>query len=246
MGEHERTHGEPADDEPPLSEQEANELLERYEHLVYDIAHRLQHQLPDQVEIEDLVGWGYTGLFEAYQRYDESRSTRFTTYAYYRIRGAMLDGCPEPILNPANEKIETGCNEVLHTYAHVVRAHENKASLESRLSMLSDVTGTLMLVYVLGESPNRALKPDGAPHKQRLTRRQNAQKVREALTRLSGNERRVLEGVYLEDRSLSDIADELELSTSWVSRLHTRALRRLRNIIERNDEFEDLRHAIPI
>lgn len=245
MGNDTETHGE-GGDKAPLTDSDADELIDRYQDLVYKIAHRLHDNLPDEVPIDDLIGWGYTGLLEARERYDESRQTRFATYAYYRIRGAMLDSCPEPLLDPKRQQVEAKCNEVLNTYAHVVQNQEGQASLEDRLSMLSDVSGSLMMVFVLSDCPARALRPDGAPQNRDLVRRQSARKVREALEHLSDNEQRVLEGIYFEDETMTDLADELDLSPSWVSRLHTRALERMRGIIDDNEEFDDLRHAIPV
>lgn len=246
MGDDAATHGEADGDLPPLSSEETAELVERYRELVYKIAHRLHESLPEDVPIDDLVGWGYTGLIEAYRRYDESQKTRFGTYAYYRIRGAMIDACPDRLIDPSRRKTEIGCNEVLQTYGHVVQNHDNMTTLEDRLSMLSDVAGSLLTVYVLGESPDSALRPDGAPQKQKLVRRQNAETMRKALKRLGGNERTVLEEMYFNNRTLTDIAEELGLSPSWASRLHSRALDRLRKLIEKNEEFADLRHAIPV
>lgn len=230
----------------PLSDQEATELIERYESLVFKVAHRLKDNLPDEVELEDLVSWGFMGLLEAYQRYDESKSTQFATFAYYRIRGAILDACPEPLLDPQRRLAEVGCNEVLNTYAHVVQTSQGQVGLEDRLSLLSDVSGSLMMVFVLRDCPARSLRPDGAPHKRDLERRQVAERVRELLEKLSENERKVLVGVYFEGQSLTDIAAELDLSPSWTSRIHARALERLEQIIEEGDEFNDLRHALPV
>ena len=249
MGNDAATHGEGGTDYTPLSDEEASELIDRYQDLVYKIAHRLHDNLPDQVEIDDLIGWGYTGLLEAYQRYDESRQTRFATYAYYRIRGAILDACPEPILDPKRKLAESSCNEVLNVYAHVVENQRGQSTLEDRLSMLSDVTGSLMMVFVLRDCPQQALRPDGAPgapHKKEQTRRQAAQKIHDTLEKMPEAERDVLVGVYFEERSLTAIAEEMDLSPSWISRLHSRALERLRKLLETDEEFDDLRHAIPV
>src|SRR6185436_14020281 len=41
---------------------------------------------------DDLVGYGHKGLIEAADRFDSKQGVTFTTFAYYRIRGAMLDG----------------------------------------------------------------------------------------------------------------------------------------------------------
>ena len=57
------------------------------------IARQLSERLPadSSVFLEDLVSYGAIGLLEAFDRYDSSRQILFSTFAEYRIRGAMLD-----------------------------------------------------------------------------------------------------------------------------------------------------------
>lgn len=47
---------------------------------------------PRTILFEDLVGYGMVGLCEAAQRFDPSQGTKFSTYAYRRIQGSILDG----------------------------------------------------------------------------------------------------------------------------------------------------------
>ncbi len=229
-----------------MSDEEATDLVQRYENLVYKVAHRLHRDLPEQIDIQDLIGWGYAGLLEAHQRYDEEKSTQFASFAYYRIRGAMLDACPEPVMDPKRRLADVSCNEVLNTYAHVVQSHKSQASLESRLSAMSDVTGSMAMVFVLRDCPSKALRSGGAPHNRMLTRRQTAEKVRRILKDLPELEQSVLIGVYFEGRSLTDIGEKMGYSPSWVSRMHSRALNRLRKRIRCDDDLDDLRQPIPV
>jgi RNA polymerase sigma factor for flagellar operon FliA len=60
--------------------------------LVERIVRRLQRELDLSCDTDDLRGWGQQGLLEAKQRFDPARGVRFSTFAYYRIRGAVLDG----------------------------------------------------------------------------------------------------------------------------------------------------------
>ncbi len=229
-----------------LTDEQATALIERHSDLVYNIAHGLQQNLPEEIPLEDLVSWGYAGLLEAHRRYDDSKATQFGTYAYYRIRGAMLDACPEPIVDPQRRRTEVSCNEVLEVYAHVVRNQRHKTTIENRLSMLSDVTGSMMMIFVLNDCPEKALRNEGAPHQQQMVRRQTADKLREAVEELTDNEQAIIEGVYFEERSLTEMADEMGYSPSWTSRLHTRALENLQKIIDGDSDYGDLRNAVPI
>jgi RNA polymerase sigma factor FliA len=48
-------------------------------------------RVPDHVSYSELIGWGNLGLVDAARRFDPAKSS-FTTFAKYRIRGAILDG----------------------------------------------------------------------------------------------------------------------------------------------------------
>lgn len=58
--------------------------------LVRSIAARMRRRVP-QLETEDLVSAGIVGLIEAVDRFDDGRGVSFGTFAYPRIKGAILD-----------------------------------------------------------------------------------------------------------------------------------------------------------
>ena len=68
-------------------------VLKQYERRIYHIAHRLAGKIPPDanLDFEDLVSYGVLGLFEAMERFESARGNQFSTFADYRIRGAMID-----------------------------------------------------------------------------------------------------------------------------------------------------------
>ena len=73
--------------------QDQEDVFIAYRPKIVAIARRLYSKLSSSssIEIDDLVSAGGMGLLEALERYDSSRDNRFSTFAEYRIRGAMLD-----------------------------------------------------------------------------------------------------------------------------------------------------------
>src|SRR5688572_10390908 len=71
---------------------EKNQLVEQHLSLVQAIARKLKKTLGRSMEYDDLVAYGSKGLVEAAERYDARPGVAFSTFAYYRIRGAMFDG----------------------------------------------------------------------------------------------------------------------------------------------------------
>lgn len=58
-------------------------------------------------------------------------------------------------------------------------------------------------------------------------------KVLEAMDRLSVNEQKVLSGIYLDDKSASDLAADINVSPSHIYRLQKKAVRRVRGMLSR-------------
>ena len=71
---------------------EKNQLVEQHLSLVQAIARKVKKTLGARIDYDDLVAYGSKGLVEAAERYDARPGVAFTTFAYYRIRGAMFDG----------------------------------------------------------------------------------------------------------------------------------------------------------
>src|ERR1700682_1621730 len=59
--------------------------------LVKAIAVRVHENLPVQVELDDLVHAGVLGLFDAASKFNPDKQVAFSSYARYRIKGAILD-----------------------------------------------------------------------------------------------------------------------------------------------------------
>ncbi len=70
--------------------------------LVHGVARRIHETLPRHVELDELVSLGTLGLFDALAKYEPEKGV-FATYAYWRIRGAILDGLRAVPLPPPPE-----------------------------------------------------------------------------------------------------------------------------------------------
>ncbi|MCP4579120.1 MAG: sigma-70 family RNA polymerase sigma factor, partial [Deltaproteobacteria bacterium] len=67
-----------------------DQLVLQYLPYVKNIVQRIHSQLPIGVEEDDLTNVGVIGLIDAIDRYDPTRGVKFTTYAAFRIRGAVM------------------------------------------------------------------------------------------------------------------------------------------------------------
>ena len=64
-------------------------FIKQYAPLVKYVAGKVAVGMPNNVEFDDLVGYGVFGLLDAIDKYDPEKNVKFKTYAVTRIRGAI-------------------------------------------------------------------------------------------------------------------------------------------------------------
>ena len=69
-------------------------LMEQLPQVRY-LARRIHERLPRHVPLEDLIHAGVVGLIDAIGKFDQSKHVQFSSYAKFRIRGAILDSLRE-------------------------------------------------------------------------------------------------------------------------------------------------------
>ncbi|MFA9410542.1 MAG: sigma-70 family RNA polymerase sigma factor [Deltaproteobacteria bacterium] len=194
---------------------QGTEFITQHEKMVHGLANRLRRELSLRGDLEDLIAFGFGGLLEARHRFDPGRGVRFQTFAYHRVRGAMLDGVRKMSQLPrrAHERLQAAA-EPTPTAAPTAldRAF-------TRMSALS--AGTVLQGRFGDESPEEV-----------LLKNESVTRLLQALPSLSPRQRVLVRGFYFDGRSIDAMAQELGISKSWASRLHTNALRALREALD--------------
>ncbi len=212
------------------------DFVARYEGLVQSLARKLCAELGMRPEeTEDLAGWGMQGLLEARDRFDASRGVQFHTFAYYRIRGAMLDGVRKMTHLPrrivAKARAMGGADLVgeelgdRRAAAHQAGATTGPDPVQGIDEALNRITTAFLTAYQRDVAVEEASPEEQVQHGQMLGR------LREALDALPEREATLLRGIYFEDRTLDDIGRQLGVSRSWACRMHARALDHLREAL---------------
>jgi len=73
------------------SEAERDRLILDHLALLQHIVGRMSLDVPGRVQRDALFGWGMRGLIEAADAFEPARGLAFSTFAFPRIRGAILD-----------------------------------------------------------------------------------------------------------------------------------------------------------
>ena len=194
---------------------QGTEFITQHEKMVHGLANRLRRELSQRGDLDDLIAFGFGGLLEARHRFDPGRGVRFQTFAYHRVRGAMLDGVRKMSQLPrrAHERLQAAA-EPTPTAAPTAldRAF-------TRMSALS--AGTVLQGRFGDESPEEV-----------LLKNESVTRLLQELPSLSPRQRVLVRGFYFDGRSIDAMAQELGISKSWASRLHTNALRALREALD--------------
>jgi len=197
------------------------------------VARAVHTRCRQHVDLDELIALGNVGLAEAAARFDPGAGVRFPAFASYRVRGAILDGLRRSVplprrawqrlvaLRGATDYLEHGARPAPGDVAQTL------AALRAALASVRTVYLTSLAALAEHEQPRTE---DATPDE--LDRQRLVRTVARAVAALPQRERMLVEKCYWEGKSLGTAAAEIGVSTSWASRIHARAVERLRDRIE--------------
>lgn len=232
-----------------------DELITSHLPLVGHIVRETMARVPGHVQRDDLTSAGLTALVQAAHGFDAERGVPFARYAATRIRGAVLDELRSVDwatrsvrrrardLDETRTRLTAGLGRV-PTDAEVASAlgltpEEVAGNAEdlARASVLSleggsDAEGASYAETLVSPtlSPEQAIE-----HQEQLTY------LVEAVAELPERLRIVVEGYFLAERPMAEIAEELGVTESRVSQLRAEAMVLLRDAI--NTQLDP--HLVP-
>jgi RNA polymerase sigma factor for flagellar operon FliA len=201
-----------------------NELILAHLHLVRHVIGRLRAKCPRGVDLENLEAAGVLGLVEAANRFEPERGTRFETFAYIRIRGAVLDelrrNCPLPQhLLERIAKVRAASKRLLPPVTVEQLAEATGLGADDVTECLSALRLTRAVSWddIVGTTLARAADDEQPEH--RLEQAERRKLLADAIAQLPERERLVVTLYYLEELRLKEIGVVLDLSESRISRL---------------------------
>jgi RNA polymerase sigma factor FliA len=227
-----------------LAPEVRDQLIVDHMGLLHHIVGQLYVDIPGGSDREDLEGYAMIGLIGAADSFDPGRGLKFSTFAFPRIRGAVLDELrrmdflprgrrdrvkdldrfvqkfeQENLRPPSPEEIAKGM-EIDEVDVDTILQSARAALRTSLDDGPSETLGSLV------EDP-RCESPESSAEwdEMRLL-------LTKAIQSLPEREQSVITLYYAEDLLLKEIADILEVTESRVSQIHSRALYRLNTYME--------------
>ncbi|HSC88808.1 MAG TPA: sigma-70 family RNA polymerase sigma factor [Polyangiaceae bacterium] len=189
------------------------------------------------VDPEELRGYGRQGLWEAAERFEPERGHEFRQFAYLRVQGAMIDGLRKMgnwsrrgyervrLLRAANASRGAAFEET----PAPSRLSSDQADELLRKHMAQMATAAVVGTFVEAAFEGEELvgRDMGLSAEELVGRREEVEVIRRAVDQLPEEEAEVVRRFYLQGQALDEIAQAWGCSRSWISRVHTRAVRRL-------------------
>ncbi|MBN1505457.1 MAG: FliA/WhiG family RNA polymerase sigma factor [Sedimentisphaerales bacterium] len=205
--------------------------------MVRRIARRAVSYIRPPLSMDDLVSAGTIGLLKAARDFDASRQAEFKTYAYIRIKGAVLDELRRASLLPS------GVSKQVHQALELSRKiAEETGSLPTDEELARRLNIPVEDVYELfenaraqhfvsidgfaGEQPalGELLAVDAATPDGRLERTELIERLTKAMQELDKRRLQVIVLYYHQQLTMKQIANVLDITESRVSQLHASAL----------------------
>ena len=232
----------------PLAASERDALILEHIPLLRHIVGRMAFDLPSGTDRDDLYGFGMIGLIQAADSWDPGRGLKFSTYAYTKVRGAILDELRRLDFLPR------GRREKVRELDKVVASIEQETGLAPSAEAIAERMGTdvdevdeILLsaksagTTSLDEGPStslidkltdpRSTDPVGSAEWEEMK-----VLVTDGIKSLSEQEQVVITLYYAEELLLREISEVLGVTESRVSQIHTRALYHLNRFLSERTE----------
>lgn len=199
----------------PLSATEQAAFVARYAHVVRQIAGGFQRKVPRNVLRDDLIAAGMGGLWDAIRKHAHEESVNFDWYVRVRIRGAILDELRAQDWLPRRARAAA---------AEAAQAAGTTTSFAPMVLRLDDVSELDQIrCLTASETTNAETAAEANCAKAQLTR---------AVDQLPERERNIVAMHYFRGVRFKDLGQLLGVSEPRVSQLHSRAMSRLRGLLE--------------
>jgi len=223
------------------------EALRKYAPLVKYVVDKISSTLPKSIDTEDLIHTAIIGLYDAVAKFDETRGTKFETYAVWRIKGAVLDELRS--LDWASRSTRRKARE-FERVSHQLEQQLGRSASEQEIAealelpvqaynrLLEEVRGATLLsldqtVTVDDEHDLSGLAeaiedPNAIDPLVTIQEEESKGLLLGAINSLLEQERLVIALYYYEEMTLKEIGETLSISESRVSQIHTKAITRLK------------------
>jgi len=222
----------------------ATEFFPTIRHIAIRIAK--ERHLPPDFLIDDLISAGGEALIKIADRFDETRRVKFSTYAGWRVEGAMLDHMRECDSVGRQTRENIGYMEAAYdSLTQRLGRQPSQDEVAKELSWTIEKLHHVRLRQMLGNSITFPDMASGDSHGFCYSAREEKSPfdltyerevhdmLQTGLARLPPRDREVLDLYYAKGITMKEISRQIGVNESRVSQLRARAISRLREILNK-------------
>lgn len=190
--------------------------LEITKQTIKNLASKLQHSSP-YVDYDDLFSCGMIGLFQCWEKFEDNETTKFTTFAYFRIKGAMID---EIRKNQIHKR-------TLMDKLRIIKDKDHELNHE-------EVNNILYLASYRNISTQNLEVKDQTNINQinKLIKSEKKDTLKKAINTLEMDEINVLRYRYQDELKLKEVGKVLNLSEARIHQIQRNAINKLKYILD--------------
>lgn len=225
--------------QPKLSAEERDAMIIDHIPLLRHIVGRIAFDQRGGLDRDDLYGFGMLGLIAAADSWDPGRGLKFSTFAYTKVRGAILDELRRLDFLPRGRRERVrDVDRVIRELEHQNGCAPSPEEIAETMGISSEEVDEILAQarqsteLSLDDEPTARVAGMLADPKSNCpVGSAEWEETRELLTRLildlPDQEQTVITLYYGEELLLKEISDVLGVTESRVSQIHSRALYRL-------------------
>ncbi len=227
----------------PDNSEAIKRLVEIYIPLVASVANKMPMRVREKVPVKELLSSGVIGLHHAISSYSDDRQVLFSTFAYKRIKGAIIDDlrAQDHLTRTQRNYYREICAAINKLTIELSRPPTDSeiaeatnlsiANVDRYIGMGHDVVNLdeefrdgLSYMDVLPD--HKALSPAEAAHRSLAL-----DKLREHFRDLEEREQKLLFLRHFEEMSVKEIAKVLEVSEGRISQIYQKIVLKLRALM---------------
>lgn len=223
-------------------------LVLRYTGLVKSIALQIRGVYSSFAQVDDIIQEGLLALVSALDKYDPEKETKFETYVSKRIRGSIIDlarrqdWVPRSVRRKVKEMDQAsselfsqlGRSPTDEEMAKKMGISQEKYQEELAQTALCNVLSLDTLFEEWEQGPLGIPDADeGDRPEESLLRQELLEALTQGIQSLRENEQMVLSLYYEKNLNMKEIAQVLNVSKPRISQIHTKAIQRLREYMQR-------------
>lgn len=225
-----------------------NQLILHYSPIAKTVAMQMRGISSNYAQLEDIVNQGILTLIDCIEKYDPNKGVKFESYAFMRIRGAIIDfirkqdWLPRRVRKTAkdiaaaqdelsNQLMREPTNRELADYLDMSEEALNKHYSEITNSVMLSFEGIIQNTMQTGPTLDNLFDEESQPE-QSIFKQELKDTLMQAIDSLTERERLVISLYYYEHLKFNNISQVLGVSESRICQIHSKAILKLKSKME--------------